>query len=277
MNLRSPQSDSTPWTLTVDEFVKWDWSPFQKTKLVLSYCTDFIIWAVYLVNNCPDWLRHIENARNIRPVGTRGAHPQILTDQLTLSRQGGGRFCPPHYYCLPPDFQTLLQPWISWQERNQSVLDHYTVTSDPLCFDDIFPGSLCNCTKLVLSYCTDFITWAVYLVNNCPDWLRHIENARNIRPVGTRGAHPQILTDQLTLSRQGGGRFCPPHYYCLPPDFQTLLQPWISWQERNQSVLDHYTVTSDPLCFDDIFPGSLCNCTSTDFSDSIFGFMYGIF
>ena len=37
-----------------------------------------------------------------------------------------------------------------------------------------------------LTNCTDFITWAVCIVNNCPDWLRHIENTRNIRPVGTR-------------------------------------------------------------------------------------------
>ena len=56
----------------------------------------------------------------------------------------------------------------------------------------------------------------VYIVNNCPDWLRHIENARNIRPVGTKGAHPQILTDQLTLSQQGEADYAH-HITTAPP------------------------------------------------------------
>ena len=98
--------------------------------------------CIYTVNNCPDWLRHIENARNIRPVGTRGAHPQILTDQSTLSRQGG-QIMPTTLLLHLPDFQTLLRPWISWQERNQSVLE---LESPLIWSDDIFPGSLCNCT-----------------------------------------------------------------------------------------------------------------------------------
>ena len=33
------------------------------------------------------------------------------TDQLTLSKLGGGRSCPPHYYSpTPPDFQAFLRP-----------------------------------------------------------------------------------------------------------------------------------------------------------------------
>ena len=53
-----------------------------------------------------DW-RHNTNDLWVRDAGVGGAiapHPQFLADQLTLFGPGGGRFCPPYYYCPLPRF-----------------------------------------------------------------------------------------------------------------------------------------------------------------------------
>ena len=61
--------------------------------------------------------------------------------------------------------------------------------------------------------------------------------------------HPQILTDQLTLSQPGEADYA--HYITtwapLPPDFQTILQPLISLPKPEQRKNLNYIVSPIPV------------------------------
>ena len=113
---RRPLRMSNHWKLTLTSCGSVDWSNFWTIKMVklvaiFRWCywpkINFsvallgqiygLIKAVCTETNSTKWLQKSQTQEFLTS----------LTDQLNLFGPGGGRFCPPYYYCPPPlNFKT---------------------------------------------------------------------------------------------------------------------------------------------------------------------------